>query len=119
MADKQDKEVVPSGGGIFGDLSNYIKLVARLMVDKRVNPFVKLLPVGSLAYFVIPDLAPGPIDDAMVIWLGTYLFVELCPPEVVQEHRDELDKVIPGEWQDPAEEPEDQVIDAEFWEKNQ
>jgi len=117
MADKQDKEVVPSDGGVFGDLSNYVKLVARLMVDKRVNPFVKLLPVGSLAYFIIPDLAPGPIDDAMVIWLGTYLFVELCPAEVVQEHRDELDQVIPGEWQDPEEEPEDRVVDAEFWEK--
>ena len=117
MADKQNKDVVSANDGVFSNLSNYIKLVARLMADKRVNPFVKLLPVGTLAYFIIPDLAPGPIDDAMVIWLGTYLFVELCPPEVVQEHRDKLEQVVPGEWKDPVEDTEDRIVDAEFWEK--
>lgn len=117
MTGNQEKDVVTSKNGVFNDLSNYIKLVARLMGDKRVNPFLKLLPVGTVAYFIIPDIVPGPIDDAMVMWLGTYLFIELCPTEVVQEHRDELDSVIPGEWQDPEEESEEQVIDAEFWEE--
>ena len=41
-------------------------------------------------YLVLPDIVPGPIDDAAVIWLATYLFVELCPPDVVQEHLDAL-----------------------------
>jgi len=35
-----------------------------------------------------------------VIWLGTALFVELCPPEIVKEHRDALTSVIEGEWRD-------------------
>ena len=116
MPEEQEKEVIPSKGGVFNDLSNYIKLVARLIGDKRINPIYKLLPIGALAYFLVPDLAPGPIDDAMVIWLGTYLFVELCPPDVVQEHRDQLEKVVPGEWRDTNETDEDQIVDAEFWE---
>lgn len=119
MSEKQDKEVATSKSGVFGDLSNYIKLVARLMGDKRVNPFIKLLPVGTLAYFIIPDIVPGPIDDAMVIWIGTYLFIELCPPEVVQEHRDALEKVVPGEWQDIDPNTEDQIVDAEFRDKDE
>lgn len=76
-----------NNGGLFQDLTNRIKLILRLMGDKRVNPLVKILPVASLAYLVIPDLMPGPIDDAVIIWLSTYLFVELCPPDVVEEHR--------------------------------
>ena len=55
-----------------------------------MNPVLKMLPIGSLAYLVIPDIAIGPIDDAAVIWLATYLFVELCPPAVVQEHLEAL-----------------------------
>jgi hypothetical protein len=78
------------GGSFFQDLSLRIKLIIRLMGDSRVSPLVKLLPIGSLLYFVVPDIAPGPIDDAAVIWLATYLFVELCPPNVVQEHMEAL-----------------------------
>jgi hypothetical protein len=26
------------------------------------------------------------LDDAAVIWIGSTLFVELCPQDVVQEH---------------------------------
>jgi hypothetical protein len=78
------------GGSFFQDLSLRIKLIIRLMGDSRVSPLVKLMPIGSLLYFVVPDIAPGPIDDAAVIWLATYLFVELCPPNVVQEHMEAL-----------------------------
>jgi uncharacterized membrane protein YkvA (DUF1232 family) len=71
-----------------------LKLVLRLLGDKRVNFFVKLIPIGALAYLISPvDLAPGvtlpvigALDDAAVLWLGTTLFMELCPSEVVREH---------------------------------
>lgn len=102
----------PAGGGIFFELSQRIKLILRLMADPRVSPLVKLLPVGTLVYLVVPDLVPGPIDDAAIIWLGTTLFVEMCPPEVVEEHLQTLRSVIPGEWRDAGENEE--VIDAEF-----
>jgi hypothetical protein len=117
MPDNKDQDIIKDGGGVFNELSMRVKLILRLMVDPRVNFLLKLLPIGSLIYFIIPDLILGPIDDAAIIWLGTFLFVELCPPEVVQEHMDELRQVLPGEWHDP-DEKEDDIIDAEFWEKD-
>jgi len=51
---------------------------------------LKLMPIGSVIYLLWPIDVPGPIDDALVIWLASYLFVELCPPNVVQEHLDAL-----------------------------
>jgi len=88
----------------------------RLMADPRVSPWLKIIPVGSLVYLIFPDLAPGPLDDAAVIWLGAYLFVELCPPDVVKEHMDALNRVIPGEARDVRDPlaDEDDIIDAEY-----
>lgn len=105
MADKPNRQLTPrpESGGFFQDLSTRAKLILRLLGDRRVNVLLKLLPIGSLVYLVMPDLAPGPIDDAAVIWLGAYLFVELCPPNVVQEHLRALTSVIDGEWHEVAE----------------
>jgi hypothetical protein len=104
--DKPSRSVVPKVGGVFHEAAVRIKLIVRLMRDQRVNPLVKLLPVGALVYWLIPDILPGPIDDALLMWLGSYLFVELCPPAVVQEHMRELTAVIDGEWREvPPKEP--------------
>jgi uncharacterized membrane protein YkvA (DUF1232 family) len=75
--------MLPSQGGVLRDLVLRIKLILRLMGDKRINPLLKLLPLGSLVYLVWPvDLVPGvalpvvgALDDAAVLWLGAYLFV--------------------------------------------
>ena len=80
MSENNDRKVVPSSGGVFNDLAIRIKLILRLMGDPRVNPLIKLLPIGAVLYLLFPDIAPGPIDDVAVIWLGSFLFVELCPP---------------------------------------
>jgi hypothetical protein len=40
------------------------------------------------------------------MWLGGYLFIELCPNEIVQEHMDAMTQVIEGEWREIDEEPE-------------
>jgi hypothetical protein len=116
MAEKDPGKFVVPKGGVFNDLTQRIKLIMRLMGDQRVNPLLKLLPIFSLAYLLIPDLVLGPFDDAAIIWLGSYLFVELCPPDVVKEHTEALNRVIPGQWQESHQEPED-VIDVEFREK--
>lgn len=102
MGDQFSVNLTPKGGdgGFFRNLTVQIKLILRLMGDRRVNPLLKLLPIGALIYLIVPDIAFGPIDDALVIWLGTALFVELCPPEIVKEHRDTLTSVIEGEWRD-------------------
>ena len=86
--------------GVVRGFSRHVKLIIRLMRDSRVNILLKLLPIGSLLYFLIPDIAIGPLDDAFVLWLGTTLFIELCPDDVVQEHRDALSSVIEGEWRE-------------------
>ena len=117
---QKDKRITPTDGGIFRDLANQIKLITRLMSDPRVSPLLKLLPMGTLIYLVFPDIVPGPIDDAVVIGLGTYFFVELCPPDVVQEHRDALQRVVPGKWKEPDDPPEikeEDIIDGEYREK--
>jgi hypothetical protein len=117
MSGTTGTKVITAKGSIWHDLTNRVKLVVRLLRDRRVNPLLKLLPIGSLIYLIFPDLLPGPIDDAIVLWLGTFLFVELCPAEVVQEHLEAINRVIQGEWHDPLHNDEE-IIDAEFREEH-
>src|SRR3989304_10135233 len=105
MPDKNRRSVVPKrDGGVFNEIAMRIKLVWRLIRHRRVNPLLKLLPISSLFYLIIPDLAPGPLDDSAVIFLGSVLFVELCPEDVVREHMAALRSVVEGEWRDVSEE---------------
>ncbi len=97
MADRRDRKIVVSQqGGMTRDVVNRLKLIFKLMGDSRVSPLVKLIPVGALVYLVSPiDVIMGipglaALDDAAVLWLGSNLFIELCPPEVVQEYMDAL-----------------------------
>jgi uncharacterized membrane protein YkvA (DUF1232 family) len=98
---KSGKLVVPQGG-MLRDLVKRLKLITRLMGDRRVNFFLKALPVASVAYLIFPfDLVPGiafpivgALDDAAILWIGSNLFIELCPPNVVKEHMQELDSNI-------------------------
>lgn len=115
MNKQQDREIISSKGGFFYDVSLRLKLVLRLLADPRVSPLIKLLPIGALVYFILPDLAPGPIDDAAILFIGTYVFVELCPPDVVSEHEKALQQTIPGTVQD-SKQGDSEIIDAEFWE---
>ncbi len=111
MNKKMPKSIEPYSGGVLQDLAKRIKLILRLMGDRRVSIFLKALPLASLAYLILPEGLAAlplatPVDDALVIWLGLYLFVELCPDDVVDEHLQALQRVIPGEWRDvPADEP--------------
>ena len=114
MADRNKGPIISPQGGFFSGVSDHIKLVVRLMADRRVSPFLKLIPIGTVAYLFIPDLVIGPLDDAAIIGLGIYIFVELCPPEIVEEHRAALARTIPGQWQDPQQTGDDEIVDAEF-----
>ena len=103
MSEGERKIIARQDGGMLHELGLRAKLIVRLMRDPRVNPLLKLLPIGTLVYLIMPDLAIGPIDDAVVIWLGSVLFVELCPPEIVKEHTDALHSVVDAEWRDADE----------------
>src|SRR4026209_1155144 len=98
MADKNPgKLMVPPKGGMLRDFVQRLKLLTRLMGDRRVSMFAKLLPLASLAYLFWPaDAIPvipviGALDDAAILWIGSTLFVELCPSNLVKEHQAELD----------------------------
>ncbi len=86
--------------GFFRQTALQVKLVWRLMRDRRVNALLKLLPVATALYMVFPDILPGPIDDAAIILGGLWLFIELCPSEVVAEHWRDLNAVVPGIWRE-------------------
>jgi uncharacterized membrane protein YkvA (DUF1232 family) len=113
MADKKNI-MIPPQGGVVRDFILRVKLILRLIGDKRVNPWLKLIPVAGLVYLISPiDLIPdvvfpiiGELDDAAVLWITNYFFVELCPPEIVNEHLKALSagKITKGD---------DDIVDAD------
>jgi uncharacterized membrane protein YkvA (DUF1232 family) len=121
MKDKREFLRNPNSG-FFQDVVLRFKLILKLMGDRRVNFFIKLLPVGAIIYLISPlDFLPGAVlpfigalDDAAVLWLGVTLFVSLCPEDVVREHMEVLNNVVAGSWYDAEEVPENkEVIDVE------
>jgi uncharacterized membrane protein YkvA (DUF1232 family) len=113
MVENKNRSIVPSRGdpNFFQNLAIQLKLILRLMTDKRVSPLLKVLPVGALIYLVWPaDLWPiMPVDDAFVVGLGTFFFFEMCPQDVVEEHRQALRKEIMGPGAD-----DDEIIEGEY-----
>jgi uncharacterized membrane protein YkvA (DUF1232 family) len=93
MTDKKDLTIPPQGS-MVRDFMMRVKLIWRLMRDGRVSGWLKLIPVAGLLYLVMPidiiaDIAlplVGQVDDAAVLWLASYMFLELVPPEIVMQH---------------------------------
>jgi uncharacterized membrane protein YkvA (DUF1232 family) len=106
--------------GFIQDLLRQVKLIYKLMGDKRISFFLKLLPIASIIYLISPiDLAPGlalpvigALDDAAILWLGTTLFLSLCPEEIVEEHKEALNKVVDATWRDPQPEKPMDIIEV-------
>jgi uncharacterized membrane protein YkvA (DUF1232 family) len=112
MTDNRRKLIANPQGGLMRNFVKQLKLIGRLMGDNRVNMFLKILPIASIAYLISPvDLAPGVVfpvigalDDAAVLWIGSTLFVQLCPDDVVKEHMDDLEMIASSD---------DDIVDAE------
>ena len=93
MNKKPSKNIIPSQGNFLQEATVRFKLLMHLLADKRISPWLKLVPVGAFVYLLSPlDLIPdialpgiGVLDDAAILWLGYYAFLELCPPEVIRE----------------------------------
>lgn len=93
MAPKKGS-IIPAQGGMFRDLVLRVKLILRLLGDRRVSPWLKIIPIGGIIYLISPidilsDIALpviGELDDVAILWITNYLFIELCPSDVVQEH---------------------------------
>ena len=99
-----------SGGSFLSGVWLRFRLMIRLWKDDRINNWLKLIPLFSLAYLVIPLDIPGPFDDAAVLWFGMQLFIELCPSEIVREHLDELK----NDQHDTRIGENENVVDADF-----
>ncbi len=119
MQKKPSRNIVPSQGGMLQDLVLRLKLIFRLILDKRVSPWLKIIPIFALIYWISPvDLIMGipgldAVDDIAVLWFGQYLFIELCPSDVVREHMQQLSSnntIVEEERQKAA---EDDVVDGE------
>jgi uncharacterized membrane protein YkvA (DUF1232 family) len=111
MTEKRSRKIiVPPSGGMTRTFINRLKLILKLMGDRRVSPLVKLIPVGALVYLISPvDIIMGipgmaALDDAAVLWMGSNLFVELCPPDVVREYLDEFSNGVDAS---------DDIVDAD------
>jgi len=116
-----DKKIIKAKGGFVDDTINYVKLIIRLLADKRISPLLKLLPIGSFVYTVLPLDIPGPIDDAAVLGASMYLFITLCPQAIVDEHMLALNSTVSSVWRDVDKTEEEykneDIIDAEFHDK--
>lgn len=72
-----------------------MQLVYRLLMDPRVPAYTKVIVPVIAVYLISPiDLIPegfllffGMVDDLAVLFFGTKLFISLCPPDIVEEHR--------------------------------
>jgi uncharacterized membrane protein YkvA (DUF1232 family) len=111
---RKNKLMIPPQGGVVRDFVLRVKLIVRLIRDRRISFWLKLIPTAGVIYLftpmsIIPDITLpiiGELDDAAVLWITNYLFVELCPPEIVREHvkalsagtsTDDEDDIVEGE----------------------
>ena len=113
--ERKERQVIRIPGNTpVQEVIRYIRLVWRLLADERISPLLKLIPLGGLVYLLFPLDIPGPLDDAGVVGTTLYLFVELCPPDIVEEHRRALNGVLDARWKNDDDE---NTVDAEWREK--
>lgn len=98
------------------DFLGQFRLAWRLLLDGRVPSLTKIVPLLTALYVLSPiDFIPGAVlglgqlDDLAVLLVGLRLFVELCPPNLVEELK-AGHLVKQGDWAPPATGP---VIDLE------
>lgn len=89
--------------GAIQTLFDRLTLSWRLMADRRVNIFHKLIPPLALLYILSPvDIAPeillgpfGLVDDIGVAIFALEFFIRMAPNDVVREHlRDLRDRIM-------------------------
>jgi len=78
-------------------MMDQIRLVWFLLTDGKVSMLTKAIIPVALLYVIspidfIPDviLGLGQLDDLGVIMVGLAMFVRMCPPELVQYYKDQL-----------------------------
>lgn len=94
MSDERKPVVTPESFGVLGQIVQTLRLVWRLMQDPRVPVFPKLIVPAAIIYVLSPiDLLPdlilglGQVDDVAIFLFSIKFFIEMCPPDIVEEHR--------------------------------
>lgn len=94
MSDDRKPVVTPEPFGVLGQIVQTLRLVWRLMQDPRVPVFPKLIVPAAIIYVLSPiDLLPdfilglGQVDDIAIFLFSIKFFIEMSPPDVVEEHR--------------------------------
>jgi uncharacterized membrane protein YkvA (DUF1232 family) len=114
--------------GWLKDFFGQFRLAWELLWDGRVPFVTKIVPILTLLYIlspvdIIPDVALGlgQLDDLAVFLIGLRLFIDVCPPALVSEHKQEdtqpeigvesptAGQTASGTWTPPA----GQIIDLE------
>lgn len=82
-------------------LPNLVKLLARLMLDRRVPRMPKAVLLMTVGYVlspvdVFPDIIPffGALDDLLVVSLGLHYLLRSVGPAIVLEHWDGSENVL-------------------------
>ncbi len=114
-------------GSWMREVVQQAKLAYNLMLDPRVHPVTKLIPLAALVYWISPvDIIMGvpglsALDDAAIVMLGLRFFFELSPPDVVQEHLKRLTEAAASSWRvvsnappPPSAPPSGEVVDGTY-----
>ena len=85
---------------LLSDVLRNARLILRLLFDNRVPGWMKAIPVMALLYALspldlLPDVfvGPGQLDDIALLLVALKVFLELCPDDVVDQHRVEMASV--------------------------
>ncbi len=109
---------IPYRTSVFVRIANYLKLFWQLLNDPKVSLFLKLIPLLASLYVINPmDRFVPVVDDLVILFLGFYLFVELCPEGIVNAHRQAIEGVLEGQArdaQDDEEIAEEDILEGEF-----
>lgn len=81
------------------NIPNFFKLMLRLLKDKQVPLYLKIISYAAFLYVLSPyDLIPifaipflGWIDDVLIFYICMKLLVTFSPPEVVEKHVKAID----------------------------
>jgi uncharacterized membrane protein YkvA (DUF1232 family) len=79
--------------GVMREIPNYLRLLAGLMTDRRVERVDKLLVLGAIAYILVPldwlpDFIPflGEVDDLFVLMLSLQRLIQNAGRRVLLDH---------------------------------
>ncbi|HEX7588827.1 MAG TPA: DUF1232 domain-containing protein [Anaerolineae bacterium] len=117
MSNERKPVISPQNVGAVTQMLRTVRLVWRLLADSRVPIFPKLIILAAAIYVISPvDLIPdlilglGQLDDLGVAMLAIGVFIQLCPPALVDEHR----RAIAAESGGTSNPSDDETIEGSF-----